>query len=112
MLKTATDAAGRRLEVVESPVLPYVRGAGAGLVGVTGPGATMRMPAPYVNLVFVDGAVLLPRTGAEGEEELHGEIGKLVGREPVALPAELSAFGGGGLGCITQQVPVGPFSRR
>jgi agmatine deiminase len=110
VLKAATDAAGRRLEVVEMPVLPYVLGVGAGLEGVMGPGAGIRMPAPYVNLVFVDGAVLLPRAGVEGEEELHREIGRLVGREPVALPTELSAFGGGGLGCITQQVPVGPFS--
>ena len=36
-------------------------------------------------------------------------IGELVGREPVGLPSELSAFGGGGLGCITQQVPAGEF---
>ena len=106
----ATDAAGRRLEVVESPLLPYVQGVGAGLDGVTGPGAGKLMPAPYVNMVFVEGAVLLPLTGAEGEQEMHAEIGELVGREPVGLPTELSAFGGGGLGCITQQVPAGPFA--
>ena len=77
---------------------------GAGLDGVTGPGAGKLMPAPYVNMVFVEGAVLLPLTGEEGEDEMHREIGELVGREPVGLPTELSAFGGGGLGCITQQV--------
>lgn len=110
VLEAATDAAGRRLEVVEAPFLPYVDGVGAGLDGVTGPGAGRVMPAPYANLVFVEGAVLLPLTGAEGEDELHREIGELVGREPVGLPTELSAFGGGGLGCITQQVPAGPFA--
>jgi agmatine deiminase len=109
-LEAATDAAGRRLEVVESPLLPYVSGVGAGLDGVSGPGAGIRMPAPYVNMVFVEGAVLLPLTGEEGEDEMHREIGELVGREPVGLPTELSAFGGGGLGCITQQVPAGPFA--
>jgi agmatine deiminase len=110
VLEAATDAAGRRLEVVESPLLPYVSGVGAGLDGVSGPGAGIRMPAPYVNMVFVEGAVLLPLTGADGEAELHAEIGELVGREPVGLPTELSAFGGGGLGCITQQVPAGSFA--
>ena len=112
VLEAATDAAGRRLEVVESPLLPYVSGVGAGLDGVSGPGAGIRMPAPYVNMVFVEGAVLLPLTGEEGEAEMHAEIGELVGREPVGLPTELSAFGGGGLGCITQQVPAGPFAPR
>jgi agmatine deiminase len=110
ILEEATDAAGRRLEVVESPLLPYVPGGGAGLDGVTGPGAGKLMPAPYVNMVFVEGAVLLPLTGEDGEAEMHAEIGELVGREPVGLPTELSAFGGGGLGCITQQVPAGPFA--
>ena len=110
ILEAATDAAGRRLEVVESPLLPYVKGVGAGLDGVTGPGAGKLMPAPYVNMVFVEGAVLLPLTGEDGEDEMHREIGELVGREPVGLPTELSAFGGGGLGCITQQVPAGPFA--
>ena len=106
----ATDAQGRSIEVVESPLLPYVQGVGAGLDGVTGPGAGKLMPAPYVNMVFVEGAVLLPLTGAEGEAEMHAEIGELVGRQPVGLPTELSAFGGGGLGCITQQVPAGEFA--
>ena len=110
VLEAATDAAGRRIEVVESPLLPYVSGVGAGLDGVQGPGAGILMPAPYVNMVFVEGAVLLPLTGADGEAEMHAEIGELVGREPIGLPTELSAFGGGGLGCITQQVPAGPFA--
>jgi agmatine deiminase len=110
VLEAAVDAAGRRLEVVESPLLPYVQGVGAGLDDVSGPGAGIRMPAPYVNMVFVEGAVLLPLTGEDGEAEMHAEIGELVGREPVGLPTELSAFGGGGLGCITQQVPAGPFA--
>ncbi len=110
VLRDTTDAAGRRLEVVILETLPYVQGVGSGLDGVTGPGAGKLMPAPYVNMVFVSGAVLLPLTGAPGEDEAHRCLGELVGREPVGLPSELSAFGGGGLGCITQQVPAGPFA--
>ena len=75
------------------------------------------MPAPYVNLVFVNGGVLLPRLDVEGEEAAYARIGELLpGREVVGLPVEMSAFGGGGLGCITQQVPAGdlasPIRRR
>jgi len=68
------------------------------------------MPAPYVNLVFVNGGVLLPRLGVQGEEAAYERIGELIpDRELVGLPVEMSAFGGGGLGCITQQVPAGDF---
>jgi len=110
VLRDATDARGRRLEIVEMPLLPYVEGVGAGLEGVTGPGADHLMPAPYVNLVFVNGAVLVPKLGVEGEEAAYEQLGRLFpGRELVGLPVEMSAFGGGGLGCITQQVPAGAF---
>ena len=107
-LRAATDARGRSLEVIELPLLPYVEGVGAGLDGVTGPGADHLMPAPYVNLVFVNGGVLLPKLGLEGEHRVYELIGSLFpAREVVGLPVEMSAFGGGGLGCITQQVPAG-----
>jgi agmatine deiminase len=110
LLREATDAGGRRLKVVELPLLPYVEGVGAGLDGVTGPGADHLMPAPYVNLVFVNGGVLVPQVGAEGEEAAHELLASLFpDRELVGLPVEMSAFGGGGLGCITQQVPAGEF---
>jgi agmatine deiminase len=111
VLRQATDAAGRKLDIVEMDLLPYVKGVGAGL-DLRVPGATKLMPAPYVNLVFVNGGVLLPRLGVEGEEAAHARIsGLLPGREVVGLPVEMSAFGGGGLGCITQQVPAGEFLR-
>jgi agmatine deiminase len=111
VLEQATDAAGRRLDIVEMDLLPYVKGVGAGL-DLRVPGATKLMPAPYVNLVFVNGGVLLPRLDIEGEEAAYARIGELLpGREVVGLPVEMSAFGGGGLGCITQQVPAGELLR-
>ena len=109
VLRAATDAQGRELEIVEIDVLPYAKGVGAWLDSVTGPGAGKLMPAPYVNMVFVEGALLLPRTGVEGEDECYARLGELTRRRVVGLPTELSAFGGGGLGCITQQVPAGAF---
>jgi len=111
VLKQATDAGGHQLEVIEMSLMPYVQGVGAGLDDVTGPGAGKLMPAPYVNMVFVENAVLLPLTGVDGEADAYARLGELVGREPVGLPTELSAFGGGGLGCITQQVPAGTFAK-
>jgi agmatine deiminase len=111
VLKGAADAAGRPLRVVEIGLLPYVSGVGAGL-DVSAPGAGKLMPAPYVNLVFVNGGVLLPHLGAQGEKDVYRLLGDLLpGREVVGLPVEMSAFGGGGLGCITQQVPSGRLAR-
>lgn len=110
-LEQATDAAGHRLEIVELGLLPYVKGVDAGL-DLAAPGATKLMPAPYVNLVFVNGGALVPRLDVEGEEAAYARLAELLpGREIVGLPVEMSAFGGGGLGCITQQVPAGKLLR-
>ncbi len=107
VLRAATDARGRRLEVVELPQLPYTQGVGLG-GDVRAPGSGTHMPAPYVNMVFANGAVFLPRLGAEQEDEAYELIGRLLpDRRVIGLPTELSAFGGGGLGCITQHVPAG-----
>jgi agmatine deiminase len=107
VLEHARDAAGRPLRVVEIELLPYVRGVGSGL-DLRAPGVGKLMPAPYVNLVFVNGGVLLPRLDVAGEDAVYRLIGDLLpGREVVGLPVEMSAFGGGGLGCITQQLPAG-----
>src|SRR5690606_7824801 len=89
-------------------VLPYVRGVGGDLDGVSGPGADHLMPAPYVNMVFARGTVFLPRVEAAGEDDAYAIVaGLFPERQVVGLPTELHAFGGGGLGCIPQQVPEG-----
>jgi len=106
-LRAATDARGRQLEVVELPQLPYTQGVGLG-GDVRAPGSGTHMPAPYVNMVFANGAVFLPRLGAAREDEVYELIGGLLpDRRVIGLPTEFSAFGGGGLGCITQHVPAG-----
>ena len=71
------------------------------------PGAGKLMPAPYVNLVFVNGGVLLPptRRGGRGPRRTGSSATCCRVARSVGLPVEMSAFGGGGLGCITQQVP-------
>jgi agmatine deiminase len=96
-LRAATDARGRRLEVVELDVLPAsdVRGL---------PGCV-----PYTNLYVANGAVIVPVCGDDPDRD-HEVLGMLASlfapREVVAVPGRMLAEGGGGVHCITQQVPL------
>ena len=107
VLQTVTDEANpnfegaqenvRRLraagqEVVELPWLPYAD-----------PGTVV----PYTNYYVCNGGVIVPVSGAETDEEALGLIASLYpGREVVAVPGVTLAHGGGGVHCITQQVPA------
>jgi len=96
-LRAATDARGRRLDVIELGVLPrtVVRG-GSGVV-------------PYVNLYVGNGVVVVPTCGDDPDRdaEVLGMLaGVYPGREVVGVPAALLAEGGGGVHCITQQLPA------
>jgi agmatine deiminase len=96
-LRGATDARGRKLEVIEVGQLPRatVRGA-AGVV-------------PYVNLYTANGVVVVPTCGDDPDRDAE-VLAKLAsvfgGREVVGVPARVLADGGGGVHCITQQVPA------
>jgi agmatine deiminase len=96
-LCSATDARGRSLEVIELDVLPTTEVRGQ-------PGCV-----PYLNLYAVNGAVIVPVCGddPDRDDEVLGRIGSIFdGREPVPVPGRTLAEGGGGVHCITQQVPV------
>jgi agmatine deiminase len=89
------QAAG--LEVVELPLLPYVDHDGQPTV------------VPYTNFYVCNGAVIVPVAGQQTDEEALALIGGLYpGREVVAVPGVTLARGGGGVHCITQQVPAVP----
>ena len=96
-LRAATDARGRRLEVIELPILPRTRVRGqAGVV-------------PYTNLYIVNGAVVVPVCGDDPsrDEEVLGMLASVFApREIVPVPGRVLAEGGGGVHCITQQVPA------
>jgi agmatine deiminase len=96
VLRSARDARGRELEVIEIDVLPTT--AVRGDVGV----------APYVNFYVCNGAVIVPVCGddLDRDAETVARIGALYGREGVAVPGATLAEGGGGVHCITQQVPA------
>jgi agmatine deiminase len=93
----ARDAAGRSIEVVDLPVLPYVELEGE------------RLPVPYVNLYLCNGAVIVPVTGHPADDDALATIARsFPARTVVPVPGEWLAFGGGGPHCMTQQVPVRP----
>ena len=83
------------LEVEELPLLPYVDHDGPPTV------------VPYTNYYVCNGAVIVPVAGQATDEEALALLGGLYpGREVVAVPGTTLALGGGGIHCITQQVPA------
>ena len=95
-LEGETDAAGRRLEVVEMPVLPYVEVDGE------------RYVVPYVNYFPVNGGIVAPQVDQPDDDVGFALLRELFpDREVVGAPSRLLAYGGGGIGCITQQMPAG-----
>ena len=90
------DAAGRLLEVVEIPVLPFVEIGGE------------RRPVPYGNYYVGNGFVLVPTANHLADADMLAIIAEQYpGREVIGLDVgPILAYGGGGIHCITQQVPV------
>ncbi|HEY3773665.1 MAG TPA: agmatine deiminase family protein [Solirubrobacteraceae bacterium] len=96
-LRGATDAQGRRLEIIEIPQLPYTQ-------EIDG----TRYAVPYVNFYPVNGAIVVPRLDAPGESEAYRALAAVFPeREIVGVPSDMLAYGGGGVGCVTQHVPAG-----
>jgi agmatine deiminase len=83
------------LHVTEVPVLPYVDYAG------------QRLAVPYVNVYAGNGFVAVPVSGHAFDDDACRLIGaQYPGREVVPVPGVVVAWGGGGVHCITQQVPA------
>ena len=104
-LRAATDARGRPLEVIDLSVLPRPRVRGQ-------PGVV-----PYTNLYVVNDAAVVPICGDDpdrDEDVLRMLASVFAPREVVPVPSRVLAEGGGGVHCITQQVPAGliDISRR
>ena len=68
-----------------------------------------RVVVPPLNLYFVNGAVIVPVPDgdpAAGDLAAARLSALLPDRDVVSAPASVLAFGGGGVHCITQQVPA------
>lgn len=85
-LQQATDAKGRRLEVVEMP---------------------LDADLSHMNFYIANGCVLVPVTNRRRENERASGILREVfpRRKVIGIDSTVLAEGGGGIHCITQQVP-------
>ena len=91
-----TDARGRELEVVE-----FDRRSAPVLIGDT------PIVETYINSYFANGALIVP-TGGTGADDLAAldALREIVpDHEVVGVPCPVIGYGGGGIHCITQQVP-------
>jgi agmatine deiminase len=95
VLKQATDARGRSLEITEVPQVAWATVAGE----LTSVG--------YVNFYLANGGVVVPIAGVPevDEQALAIIAAAMPDREVVGVVAKVIAYGGGGVHCITQQVP-------
>ncbi|MEX2626243.1 MAG: agmatine deiminase family protein [Ilumatobacteraceae bacterium] len=98
----APDASGRPIEVVELPILPFAEIGGR------------RIPVPYLNFYVGNGFVVVPVCGHPADGDMCGIIAeRFPHRDVVALDVgAVLAHGGGGIHCITQQVPAVPSAAR
>ena len=88
-------AARRRDRGRELPWLPYL------------PGEDRVRVVPYTNFYVCNGALIVPVIGAETDDEALALVASLFpGREAVPVRGATLARGGGGVHCITQQVPA------
>ncbi|MCK7627406.1 agmatine deiminase family protein [Streptomyces sp. RS10V-4] len=97
LLAAVTDARGRRLEIIELPQTAY------GTVG----GEPVEVG--YLNFYLANGGVVVPVGGGDRDEDALAVLAAaLPGRRVVGVPAPTLAHGGGGVHCITQQLPRAP----
>lgn len=86
--------AGAGYEVIEIDVLPVVVVDGE------------RADVPPLNLYLPNGGAVVPVVdGPEGDAALAAVARALPDREVIGVPGAVLAHGGGGVHCITQQVP-------
>ena len=92
------DARGEEIEVVEVPVLPFAEVAG------------QRVVVPYLNYYVGNGFVAVPVCGHPADDDMLAIIAEHhQGRETFGLDiGAILAIGGGGIHCITQQIPALP----
>ncbi len=90
------DGRAERIEVTEVPVLPFVERDG------------VRAAVPYLNFYVGNGFVAIPTCGHPADSEMVALIGEqFPGRDAIAVEiGSILAVGGGGIHCITQQVPA------
>ena len=100
VLETATDASGRKLEVVRIPGVGLYRNA---LGGVS--------PASHMNFIIANGVVVVPVYGTASEGAALDALARVFPDRKVVGVSSLGLLGageagGGSFHCITQQEPL------
>ncbi|MFE7551277.1 agmatine deiminase family protein [Streptomyces gardneri] len=97
VLEATTDAQGRPFEIVDVPQVAYADIAGT------------RVEVSYLNYYVANGGIVVPVAGVPQDDEALAVIAAAYpGRKVVGVRAPGIAYGGGGVHCITQQVPATP----
>ncbi|UWQ75767.1 agmatine/peptidylarginine deiminase [Leisingera sp. M658] len=88
ILQQETDIRGRRFEILEIPLTSY--------------------DVVHMNFYICNGAVIVPVSGRKGEDDQPLAILReaFPGRRVVGVSGRMIGGGGGGVHCITQQVPA------
>ncbi|MFD3559848.1 agmatine/peptidylarginine deiminase [Streptomyces sp. NPDC058686] len=95
VLEATPDAMGRTLEIVDLPQSAFVEVAGE------------PVEVGYLNFYVANGGVVVPVAGLPQDAQALEVIAQACpGRKVVGVTARVIAHGGGGVHCITQQVPV------
>ncbi len=95
VLEAATDARGRSLEITDLPQSAFVQVDGT------------ETEVGYLNFYLANGGVVVPTAGLPGDDGALAVIASVFpGRKVVGVGTRVIAFGGGGVHCITQQVPT------
>ncbi len=111
-LHEARDAHGRPLEVIKLPMPGPLYMSEAEARGLAPSSACKprqageRLAASYVNFYFANGGLVMPLLDARTDAQAADILRRLCpGRELIGVPAREILLGGGGIHCITQQVP-------
>jgi agmatine deiminase len=95
VLRSETDAAGRPLDVIELPHFPYYSLDGTELM------------VSYANFYVANGGVVVPLAGHPLDSQALAILeSAFPDRDVVGVPGRVVSYGGGGVHCITQQVPA------
>jgi agmatine deiminase len=112
-LHKATDAKGRRLEILPIPLPGPLHATEEEAVGVQPVDGTLpraagdRLAGSYVNFYLGDGRLVMPLLDERWDDAAAAVLATCFpDRELVGVPAREILLGGGNIHCITQQVPL------
>ena len=96
IIKNSKDVMGNKLEIIEMPYLPYFKKKYN----------NNTYTSPYTNYYVANGVVMVPEVDIKLDHKAYKIIEQIYpDRDVLPVPAFYQAIGGGGPGCITQQLP-------